>query len=187
MSCMSEVIEQYLLALLRRGAIVELQRAELAQRFRCAPSQINYVLSTRFTPARGFSVESRRGGGGYIRVSRLPEQARTDLAVGDEMDQLTAEHHIDRLQGAGRLTLREAAVLRAVVSRDVLILPLPLRDRIRAAVLQAGLRAILQEELRESRFAVEARRSGRQGGEAVDVPAVPQAPGALSRQQDGQR
>lgn len=176
--CMSELIEQYLLVQLAGGA-VELQRAELAQRFSCAPSQINYVLSTRFTPARGFSVESRRGGGGYIRVTRLPEQARVDLALPDAMDQMTAEHHIDRLRGLGRLTLREAAMLKAVISRDVLTLPLPMRDRIRAAVLQAGVRALMQEQVRQSRSAGVSRNVVQPGGEAVDVSAVPSATSAL--------
>lgn len=146
MACMTDAIEQYLLQLLGRGRIVELQRAEVAERFGCAPSQINYVLVTRFTPARGFAVESRRGGGGYIRLVRLPADA-WDGALGLPAicDQSTAEHHIERLREAGRLTGREAALLRAVVSREVLQLPLPLRDQVRAAVLRAGVAAVLRQ------------------------------------------
>jgi len=129
-------------------AAIELQRVDLAERFGCAPSQINYVLVTRFTPARGFMVESRRGGGGYIRLVRLPAEARA--TVPDQCDQATAEQHVARLRDAGRLTVREAAILRAVVAREVLSLPLPLRDRIRAAVLRAGVCAALRAVTVES-------------------------------------
>ena len=140
---MTDAIEQHLLGLLGGASAVELQRAELAGRFGCAPSQINYVLVTRFTPARGFVVESRRGGGGYIRVVRLPADAQEDVALFPEaMDQATAEHHLFRLREEGKVTEREAAMLRAVVAREVLALPLPLRDRIRAAILRAALCAL---------------------------------------------
>ena len=140
MPCMTDAIEQHLLGLLGGAHAIELQRAELAERFGCAPSQINYVLVTRFTPARGFIVESRRGGGGYIRVLRLPAEARADVAVfPEQIDQSTAEHHLERLREAGKVTEREAAMLRAIVAREVLALPLPLRDRIRAAILRAAL------------------------------------------------
>ena len=145
MACLTDDIEAYLLRRLAQGETLEVQRADLAERFSCAPSQINYVLITRFTTARGFLVESRRGGGGFIRVSRLPEDAWADVGeLPDEIDQATAEHHIRRLEEAQRLSEREAAILRAVVSRTVLRLPLPLRDHIRAAVLRAGLGAALQ-------------------------------------------
>ncbi len=145
MGCLTDDIEAYLLRRVSQGESLEMQRADLAERFNCAPSQINYVLVTRFTPARGFLVESRRGGGGFIRVSRLPADAWADVGeLPDDLDQATAEQHIARLREAERLTAREAAILRAVVSRTVLRLPLPLRDHVRAAVLRAGLGAVLQ-------------------------------------------
>ncbi len=171
-SCITDSIEHYLLQLLQRGSTIELQRVELAQRFQCAPSQINYVLETRFTQARGFSVESRRGGGGYIRVMRLPDEGLSWLDFAAEIDQQTAEHHLDRLRQAGCLTSRETAALRAVVSRDVLRLPLPLRDRLRAAVLRAGLRAILEDGLGGE-------------GEGNDVPTVRAKARPISRQPHG--
>ena len=59
--------------------VLELQRSDLAQRFNCVPSQINYVMSTRFSPERGYIVESRRGGGGYIRISRVRMDRQTLL------------------------------------------------------------------------------------------------------------
>ena len=57
--------------------VLEVQRSELAQRFNCVPSQINYVMSTRFSPERGYIVESRRGGNGYIRITRVQVDRQT--------------------------------------------------------------------------------------------------------------
>ncbi|MDD2430166.1 MAG: CtsR family transcriptional regulator [Firmicutes bacterium] len=73
---LSDFIEKHILELLSetQDDYIELQRRELAETFRCVPSQINYVLQTRFTPEKGFVVESRRGGGGYIRIVRLFEE-----------------------------------------------------------------------------------------------------------------
>jgi len=72
MGNLADFIEQYLRNILLQQAKVELQRRDLAKMFRCAPSQINYVLETRFTLERGFIVESKRGGGGYIRITPAP-------------------------------------------------------------------------------------------------------------------
>lgn len=144
MACLSDLIESHILEIMADAEELEVQRAELASRFGCAPSQINYVLITRFTPARGFVVRSRRGGGGYIRLVRMPTHACDAVgAVPQAIDQSGAEHHLDRLFGAGLLTPREAAILRAVVAREVLSLPLPVRDRVRASVLRAAIGAVL--------------------------------------------
>ena len=66
MSAISDSIEKFILTLLGEDDAIELQRNELAHYFSCAPSQINYVLATRFNLGRGYAIESRRGGGGYI-------------------------------------------------------------------------------------------------------------------------
>ena len=70
----SDIIETYLKTILAQEAAVEIRRAEIARRFNCVPSQINYVIKTRFTPARGYIVESKRGGGGYIRIVKVKLQ-----------------------------------------------------------------------------------------------------------------
>ena len=77
------------------GGALELQRSDLAQRFNCVPSQINYVMSTRFSPEHGYIVESRRGGGGYIRITRVQVDRQTLLmhvinSVGDTLDSRSA-------------------------------------------------------------------------------------------------
>ena len=79
MSNLADLIEQYLRAILAQQKIVELQRRELARMFRCAPSQINYVLETRFTFDQGYIIESKRGGGGYIRITHLQWELSTGL------------------------------------------------------------------------------------------------------------
>ncbi len=121
----------------------------MAEKFSCVPSQINYVISTRFTLEKGYYVESKRGGGGYIRIQRvdLPSletvQRHIHQTIGEQIDQTAADGLIYQLEEANFLTEREARLLRAALSRDVLTLKLPLRDEIRAKVLRAVLTALL--------------------------------------------
>lgn len=128
---------------------VEIQRSDLAEKFSCVPSQINYVISTRFTLEKGYYVESKRGGGGYIRIQRvdLPSlqavQQHIQQTIGEQIDQSAADGLIYQLEEAKYLTEREARMIRAALSRDVLSLKLPLRDEIRAKVLRAMLTALL--------------------------------------------
>ena len=82
-------------ALDEANGVLELQRSDLAQRFGCVPSQINYVMSTRFSPEHGYIVESRRGGGGYIRITRVRMDRQELLmhiigSIGDELDSHSA-------------------------------------------------------------------------------------------------
>ena len=73
---MTDIIEAYLLQLLQVQSVIEIRRAELAQRFEVVPSQINYVLRTRFSTHRGYLVDSKRGGNGYIKITRIDENDR---------------------------------------------------------------------------------------------------------------
>ncbi|RYD03177.1 hypothetical protein N752_20280 [Desulforamulus aquiferis] len=115
----SELIEQHIKALLKSSPndYIELQRNELAAQFKCVPSQINYVLSTRFTSENGFLVESRRGGGGFIRIVKVPLDRHDDPAVkiyrlvGEEITQSQAEKIIKRLAEEQFITTREARIL----------------------------------------------------------------------------
>ena len=152
---LADQIEAHLLRLLAADACVELQRTHLAHMFTCAPSQINYVLGTRFTAARGYLVESRRGGGGFIRLVRAPAEAGTTLAgLPAHISQTEAEHMIDRLADEGICTLSAAAVMRAAVDREAIGLPLPLRDEIRGRLLRAMIEACLRaRRLAESALA----------------------------------
>jgi transcriptional regulator CtsR len=149
MANISDLIEHYLKQILHTDGAVEIQRSDLAEKFSCVPSQINYVISTRFTLEKGYYVESKRGGGGYIRIQRvdLPSleavQRHIHQNVGDQIDQTAAIGLIYQLEEAKFVTGREANLLRAAMSRDVLVLNLPLRDEIRAKVLRGMLIALL--------------------------------------------
>jgi transcriptional regulator CtsR len=147
----SDIIEQYLKNILQQSpnGIIELQRSELAERFQCVPSQINYVISTRFTLEKGYLVESKRGGGGYIRIQKveLPSKEAIHMhifrTIGAQIDQSAAEGIIYQLEEGRFITLREANMLRAAISRDVLNFKLPYRDEIRARLLKTMLIALL--------------------------------------------
>lgn len=172
------LIEQYLKQELERaGGVLELQRSELAARFSCAPSQINYVLETRFTPAAGYTIESRRGGRGFIRIVRLPVHTRRDLLellgrwVGDMIDQDAAEALIDRLEEEGVAGPREAALMRVAVQRHTLAVDLPWRDMLRARLLRAMVLELVKHD----------------GGGADAVRRVPVAEGNRSSDADRQR
>lgn len=147
----SDVIEQYLKGILHESpeGLVEIQRNDLADQFSCVPSQINYVISTRFTLEKGYLVESKRGGGGYIRIQRidLPQYSalHTHLhtTIGSMIEQNVAEGLIYQLEEARFLSKREANMMRAAISREVLAVKLPYRDEIRARIMKAMLISLL--------------------------------------------
>ncbi len=151
MASLSDFIENHLLDLLKKaGDVLEIHRSKLAEKFNCVPSQINYVLETRFTTERGFLVESRRGGGGFIRITKLrldPNDGLHQLihdTIGDRLHQEAALGYVKRLADHGLLTTREAAIISAAVNREVLDLEVFTRDRIRASILKAMLLAMLR-------------------------------------------
>ncbi len=146
----SDTIAEFLNSLLNdKGGRVEIQRSELAERFACVPSQINYVIETRFSPEHGFLVESRRGGGGYIRITRVSLDSQTAVmhtinAVGDEIDVRSASMFIRNLFDMGKIDPGEARILSAVVSdRALSQAPPEIRNSLRAAILKTALVAFL--------------------------------------------
>jgi transcriptional regulator CtsR len=154
MSNISNLIERHLKKLLADSIqdYIEIQRSELASRFNCVPSQINYVLTTRFSAGRGYIVESRRGGGGFIRIVKLPLNQRVDLIleisnlIGDTISQNDAEGLIRRLLEEELITRREARLMSAAIKgSSTLRLNLPARDKLRALVLKAMVTAVLRE------------------------------------------
>lgn len=154
MSNISDLIEKYLKDLLEQSKQdqIEIQRNELAGKFDCVPSQINYVLTTRFNLERGFMVESRRGGGGYIRIVRLPLDKKTDLVteinqlIGNQISQRMAEGIIRRLVEEKLINTREGRLMLAATSREVLRVGLPARDQLRALIMKAMINTILRAE-----------------------------------------
>lgn len=147
----SDLIEQHLKAILQQspGGIIEIQRNELAEHFQCVPSQINYVISTRFTVEKGYIVESKRGGGGYIRIRKIGLTSHKAIheqiirLIGDGISQNAAEGIVERLYEEDLLTEREARIVKAVISRDSLPFKLPVRDEVRASMMKSILLALL--------------------------------------------
>lgn len=142
MAQLSDSIERFIKELMTEDAHVELRRNELAQHFGCAPSQINYVLATRFSVDHGYIIESRRGGGGYVRIVRMQTRGEPNFLdalltrVGNSLDEETANAIISNLQERKMVTANEAALMRSAVSRNALALPISAKDVLRAAVLR---------------------------------------------------
>ncbi len=142
-------IETYIRRLLDQSGngTIDLQRAEVADRFDCVPSQVTYVLMTRFTPDRGYLVEGRRGGGGGIRIHQLnavPVELLAAITGLDQIDQVRSQDIVMRLFQAQLITAREASLMNAALDRDTLKLELPYRDVVRARLLKAMVTAILK-------------------------------------------
>ncbi|HFK1711644.1 transcriptional regulator CtsR [Bacillus sp. RC55] len=146
----SDIIEKYLKQVidLSNNNAIEIKRNEVADRFDCVPSQINYVINTRFTLERGFVVESKRGGGGYIRIIKV--KLHDDIDIIDQMLHMidhsvvqgNAESMIIRLIEEGIITNREAKLMLSVLDRSVLLMDVPSRDELRARILCAMLRTL---------------------------------------------
>ncbi|MEG1873497.1 MAG: CtsR family transcriptional regulator [Ruthenibacterium sp.] len=131
--------------LLETDGALELQRRELAEKFGCVPSQINYVMSTRFSPEHGYIVESRRGEGGYIRITRMQVDRETLLmqvinSLGDSLDLPTARAVIGNLAQAGALEESVARALLAAIGDAALrSVPREAREELRAAICKQVL------------------------------------------------
>ena len=145
---LSDTIESFIKAMLEQDTEeVELKRNELAEYFHCAPSQINYVLSTRFTPDHGYIIESRRGGGGYIRIVRLTQTSGDHLSyllrerVGESIDEGAAAILCAQLCERGVVSAGEARLMRAAVSQQALAVPMPeaVKNAVRARILRGML------------------------------------------------
>ncbi len=122
MSNIADLIEAYILRQLaaQQDGTVELRRTDIADKISCAPSQISYVLSTRFTPAKGFNVESRRGLGGYIRIVQVPDKSLVyqDMLSKIDVDtpMVTVQSMVHYLLKHEMVTTREAALMMQFVT-----------------------------------------------------------------------
>ncbi|AEB82226.1 TPA: CtsR family transcriptional regulator [Streptococcus suis] len=122
----SDYIEEHIKALLEQVSVAELKRSELASRFEVVPSQINYVIKTRFTASRGYIVESKRGGGGYIRIGRITFSDKHELVhdlLNNMGEQLSATVYADILQllfDEGLMTEREGNLFLFTGSDEIL-------------------------------------------------------------------
>ena len=132
------------------GGALELQRNELAGRLGCVPSQISYVITSRFTPERGYIIESRRGGGGCIRIVKKKMQRNEYLmhffyAIGDHIGERETAAYLQNLLGNELITEREARMISAATSESALgEIPLTVRDRIRAHIFRHIILSIMK-------------------------------------------
>ena len=146
---LSNLIEEFIQEVLsEQNGEAELKRNELAVRFNCVPSQINYVIATRFSPERGYNVQSRRGGGGYIRITRVvPDDGNHVMQavniIGDRISYDSAKAILQNFFGDGIITEREAKLLLAALSDSSLAVQQPQRDMLRARILKNVLITIV--------------------------------------------
>lgn len=148
---LSNEIARMLMEMLEQDGTTEIQRNELAQTLGCVPSQINYVISSRFTPEHGYIVESRRGGGGYIKITRVSFDKPSAIMhtvnhVGDDIDFSVCRAHVMNLLNAGVIDKNSARLIVAATGDNALrMLPPQVRGRIRASVFKQMLLAIDSE------------------------------------------
>jgi len=142
----SDVIACFINEMLEgEGGCAELQRSALASRFHCVPSQINYVISTRFSPEYGYIVESRRGGNGYIRIRRVLTDKKQQImhavnAVGEELDSAAARAYLSNLVGCGAVEETSAELMAAALGENALrCIPEEFRDSARAGIFKQML------------------------------------------------
>lgn len=122
----SDIIEQYLKSILSDSKQIEIKRSEIADQFDCVPSQINYVIKTRFTTQDGYIVESKRGGGGYIRIEKVNLLADTEFldtlidSIGDSISDNKAFNIIQGLYESKVITQKEANLVLAAIDKRTL-------------------------------------------------------------------
>jgi len=148
----SDLIASFIMDIMEgAGGTAELSRSNLAERFSCVPSQINYVISTRFSPEHGYIVESRRGGGGFIRITRVQASPQrlimhTVNSVGASLDLRTAAAFVSNMLGSEAMELKIANLIMTAIS-DRALRPISPehRDIVRASIFKQLLVSTLAE------------------------------------------
>ena len=149
---MSNIIERFIKEMLEEAedGIIEIGRNDLADQFGCAPSQINYVLTTRFTPYKGYYIESRRGGGGYIKIMKVEIDENEYLeelilnTIGDSITKNKAFHIIEGLVEEEIITTREGHLMKASIEDTALKVVTASRNYLRADILKNMLLIIMR-------------------------------------------
>ena len=150
MSNISDIIERFILEQIDEFGEISLSRNELANFFNCAPSQINYVLSTRFTNPKGYITESRRGGGGYIKLIKVDMDKDDYLSrlivdtIQEEISYNDAYQLISGMLDRELLSEKEFDIIASAISNKSLSNPLKMEDKIRANILKNILVNILK-------------------------------------------
>lgn len=150
MSNISETIEKFIISSINESGYIDIARNSLAEYFSCAPSQINYVLDTRFTVDRGFVKESKRGGSGFIRISKVEtSDANAYLSglvsgsIGDEISEKRMSQILDKLLSDKIIGENEREVIITALSDDSLSMPFTIKDKVRAKAFKNVLTKLM--------------------------------------------
>lgn len=149
MSLLCDHIENFIKAMLNDCGTADIRRSELAQRFNCAPSQINYVLTTRFTPLKGYITQSRRGEGGYIRIIKkdIEKTEHIGSIIDDKLSEgissKDANQLAESLFSVGIINEGEKNIVLSAVSDKALQVDPQIRNSVRANIFEQILLNIM--------------------------------------------
>ena len=147
---MSDMIEKFIKELFEEEDKIEIQRNDLAEKFNCVPSQINYVISTRFKPTQGYYVESKRGGGGHITITKVNITKSNYFmhiisSIGDFITAQEVGIFIRNFLSYDMVTQNEAKLLKVATSDNVLIIESKDKDRLRANIFKNMLLNLVED------------------------------------------
>ena len=147
----SDMIEEFIKDMFSEDDdFIEIQRNDLAQHFNCVPSQINYVISTRFNPSQGYYVESKRGGGGHIKIKKINITKRNYLmhaisSVGNKITSQEVDIFISNFLSEGIVSKTEAKLLKVATSDNVLTISPEIRDNVLANIFKNMLINLVED------------------------------------------
>lgn len=147
---MSDMIEEFIKELLDEDSSIEIQRNDLAEKFNCVPSQINYVIATRFNPDQGYYVESKRGGGGHITIKKVNITKSNYLmhiisSIGDKITAQDVSIFISNFLSYNIISDVEAKLLKVATSDNVLTISPEDKDRLRANIFKNMLLNLVED------------------------------------------
>ena len=147
---MSDLIEEFIKELFNDNEKIEIQRNELAEHFNCVPSQINYVISTRFKPSQGYYVESKRGGGGHIKIKKINITKSNYFmhiisSIGDKLTAQEADIFISNFLSSDMISKKEARLLKVATSDNVFNVPQDYKDSLRASIFKNMLLNLVED------------------------------------------
>ena len=148
---MSDVIEEFIKDLFQdENDYIEIQRNEIAEKINCVPSQINYVISTRFNPSQGYYVESRRGGGGHIKIKKVNITKGNYLmhiitSMGDKITSNEVDIFISNFLSYNIIDKTQAKLLKVATSYNVLTVPLEITETLRAKIFKNMLLNLVED------------------------------------------
>ena len=148
---MSDMIEDFIKDLFSdEEDFIEIQRNDLAEHFKCVPSQINYVIATRFNPSQGYYVESKRGGGGHIKIKKINITKSNYLmhainSIGNKLTSQEVDIFISNFLSEDIISETEAKLLKVATSDNVLTIPQEYKDLLRANIFKNMLVNLVED------------------------------------------